>query len=364
MFQQIAWRTGMESRLKKQAYFLPTCLKPFVICLVITMTGIVANADSPEKVIQSAYSIDNTVNKNIAPENNTEAVQTQFSRRKKTRKKKSTNDQQIDYSQFVKVISKGSSRRSARKKGLASLPLNQLSSENRAKANNVLRKVSMYRELPVISLNSDHDVYQYFLKNPDVAVEIWRVMGISKFQMWQVNDHAYGADAGDGSKGDVDVLYRTPTESLIVCNGVYDSPFLVKPIAARALMYLESNYQYDQQKNPIVTHKMRLFISFPSQTIGAAARIISPVSNMIIDKNFHEVSLFLHMMTRSMSEHPEWVEQLTGKMDGVMDFRKQKLLKLTSKVYQENKKLKISQAGGISANSNKLAARKKSNVLR
>ena len=358
MLQQIAQRKGRVHQAPSQTFLLVVCLT----CLLILNSGTRLKADSSKKVIQSSYSIENSSGKKLSSGNQSETIQTQFLKRKK--KKNPEQNGEINFAQEVRVLSKGSSKRSAKKKALTSLPLNQLSPEKRAKANAVLRKISMYRELPMISLNANHDVYQFFLKNPEMAVEIWRVMGISKFQMWQVDEDTYGADAGDGSKGDVDVLHRTPTECLITCNGVYDSPFLVKPIAAKALMYLQSKYQVDQHKNPIVTHKMRLFISFPSQTVGTAARIISPVSNMIIDKNFHEVSLFIHLMNRSMSEHPEWVEQLAGKMDGVMDIRKQQLLKLTSKVYQENKRLKIAQSRGISQTTDKRINRKRTTALR
>ncbi len=353
------WRSDRRTEIDRITLFPSVSfwmVLVFSFLLVFLITDRSAYGDSKHKVILSDYQSDISENETVSPESETDVLQTRFSRKKKNR----TEDkkEEINYSDYVKVLSKGTSKRSAKKQGFASLPLSQLTQEKQIKANSVLRKVSMYRELPTISLETNHDVYQYFLKNPEIAVAIWRVMGISKFKMWQDDSETYGADAGDGSKGEIDILYRSPTECMIVCNGIYDSPLLVKPIAAKALMYLQSEYQYDRNQNQIVTHKMQLFVSFPSQTVGTAARIISPVSNMIIDKNFHEVSLFLHMMTRSMSEHPQWVEHLAGKLDGVLDIRKQQLLQLTSKVYQENKKLKISQASGVSTKSSRLVRRK------
>ena len=76
-----------------------------------------------------------------------------------------------------------------------------------------------------------------------------------------------------------------------------------------------------------------MYISFSSKTVEAAAKLISPVSNLIIDRNFQEISLFLNLMSMSMARQPGWVENIASKLDGVEKTRRKELLDLTKDVY-------------------------------
>ncbi|GIT30470.1 MAG: hypothetical protein Ct9H300mP1_25160 [Planctomycetaceae bacterium] len=45
-----------------------------------------------------------------------------------------------------------------------------------------------------------------------------------------------------------------------------------------------------------MTHQAALFLAFPQQSVRNVAKLISPVTNMIADRNFRDISLFLRMM--------------------------------------------------------------------
>jgi hypothetical protein len=233
----------------------------------------------------------------------------------------------------VKVIRKGSSAKSARKAAADRIPLDQLTEEHRRRVRTVLQSTGVFRELPTLDFEVEPAVYEFFRAHPDVAVSIWRAMKISQFQMYQTGKEEFEADAGDGSTGIITVMCNHGEHSVVMCEGVYKSPFLSKPIQATALMHIETSYEARADKKTYVRHTGHLFVSFPSQTVDTAAKLISPVSNMIIDRNFQEVSMFLHMMTLAMARQPGWVEQIAGQLEGVLGVRKQQLLDVTAKVY-------------------------------
>ncbi len=235
----------------------------------------------------------------------------------------------------VQTLGKGSSQRSSRKKAIDALPLNRLAAPELARARKVLADISLYRELPTLAFPVHPEVYEFFAAHPDVAVSIWRVMGISKFEMWQTDRWQYEADAGDGTTGIIDVLYKDRGQALVVCDGVFTSPLLSKPLEAHALLHLKFNFVRTRDGETYVKHHVTMFAAFPSQAVGAAAKVISPVSNMIIDRNFEEISLFLHMMSLAMARQPGWMEQVARRMEGVLDERRVELRKLTARVYVE-----------------------------
>ncbi len=240
---------------------------------------------------------------------------------------------------------KGTSSTAARRAAIAELPLEHLTAENRHKVNSLLKSVSFYRRLPKVTFPVEPDVYNYFMAHPDTAVSIWRAMKISKLQMWQTGRYDYEADTGDGSVGTLEVLHIGPEKSLVVCDGTYKSPLLAKSIEAKSLLLLETSFSRDTEGAIYVTHRADLFVSFPSQTIDVASKIFSPLAVSMTDRTFVEVSLFLKMMSLAMTRRPDWVEQITEKMDGVADIRKDQVIELSSQVYAAARKRAAEQAG-------------------
>ena len=228
----------------------------------------------------------------------------------------------------VEVVSPGSSVATMRKKALADLPLDKVAADFRPKVDEIIKNVSLFRHMPTLKFVSEREVYNFFLAHPDVAVSLWRVMDISTFEMWQTGPISYEADSHDGSTGTIEVLHSCAERQLVLCEGSFKSPLLLKPIKARTLLHLQPTFQKAEDGQTTVTHSLDMFVSFPSQPVDITAKLISPVSHAMADRNFREVSLWIAMMNVGMVQHPEWIEQLAGKMDGVLEPRRGQLLKL------------------------------------
>ncbi len=75
----------------------------------------------------------------------------------------------------------------------------------------------------------------------------------------------------------------------------------VEPIQARAVLYVRTSFEVDNNGQQLVTHTADMFVAFPSQTVETVAKAMAPISNKITDKNFEEISLFLRMMQLAMT---------------------------------------------------------------
>lgn len=242
----------------------------------------------------------------------------------------------------VDVRAEGDSSRKARQTAIEQIPLAQLTRPGQQSVKGVLDDLSLFRRLPTIHLAADRRVYEFFTGSPDVAVSLWRAMDISRVQMWQTGPNDYETDTRDGTWGKVEVLLRAADHYVIYCTGHFQNPAIKKPIQASAIMHLQPVFG----PNGDVTHTLDLFVSFPSQTVETVAKIISPVSNRIADRNFEEVSLFIVMMSTAMQTQPGWVHMLTQKLDGVLAERPQQLLTVTSAVYFDAEKQRMAERGG------------------
>lgn len=235
----------------------------------------------------------------------------------------------------VRVVKRASSGKAARKAALSALPLDKMSQAHRERVLQIANGTSMFRELPSLRFEVDPRVYNFFLKHPDVAVSIWRVMQISEFKMRQTGPDGYETDDSDGTSGIIDVAYRGENEVVVLCNGVYHSPLLPKSVKANGVLHVQVGFEREPNGKTYATHTARLFVLFPSQTFDTVARIMSPVSNAIIDQNFREVSLFLHMMSTAMQRQPGWVENVSSRLEGVHAERRMQLMEVTVDVFAD-----------------------------
>ncbi|MCH7988549.1 MAG: hypothetical protein IID46_05270, partial [Planctomycetes bacterium] len=106
-----------------------------------------------------------------------------------------------------------------------------------------------------------------------------------------------------------------------------------KPLQADALIHLKTHFLKAADGRPQARHRAWMYVTFSSKTVETAAKLISPVSNYIIDRNFQEISLFLNLMSMSMARQPGWVENIASKLEGVEKTRRKELLDLTKDVY-------------------------------
>ncbi|MEK6259821.1 MAG: hypothetical protein AABP62_14475 [Planctomycetota bacterium] len=237
----------------------------------------------------------------------------------------------------VSTVKAGSSTTAIRKQALAELPLDRLSDEARTKAESLLKNLGLFRRLPTLSFEVDPDVYGYFVRNPDVAVATWRAMDISKFKLQAAGPNRYQADAGDGSVGQVELFYQSPEDTLIHCDGAFKSPLLPKPIVARSLMRLQTTFAKEPDGRIIGTHSGDVFVEFPSQAVETVAKVISPVSHTIADRNFKQMTLFAHLMSQAMARHPGWIEIIGNKLD-VSAERKREFMEMSARSHALSRK--------------------------
>ena len=245
----------------------------------------------------------------------------------------------------VKSVREGTSSRRARLDAIDELGLHRLPRPNQQLVQGVVDQVSLFRRLPSFRCEVDPRVHDYFIHHPDVAVSIWRAMGISELQLKRTGEWSYSMDTNDGTSGTISVLYRSRESCLMLCDGMFKSPFLQAPIAARSVMHLRTQFSTDHAQRTFATHHADMFVSFPSQKIETVAKLISPLSNVIVDRNFQEISLFLHVMWLAMGRQPGWIEQVAGQLEGVSEPQRTELIKLTARVYVETQTAERRRAG-------------------
>jgi len=226
----------------------------------------------------------------------------------------------------IEILRPGDSAAGTQKASATSMPLNRLTPEQRKRATEVIQNCNQFRRLPSLRYTIDEPIYRYLLEHPDVAVSTWRVMGISQFEMWQTGPLEYEAAAVDGSEGLADILYRDAGQTLFICEGSYHHVLLPRPLQAAALIWFRAEYTPHESGTHIVTQHADVFVHFPSAGVAGLAKVLTPVTNGLMDRNIFEVSLYASLMSRGVRDEPEWIVDLAEDMEGVLPQRKGELI--------------------------------------
>ena len=216
----------------------------------------------------------------------------------------------------VQVTEKGSSSLLQLRRARKAVPVADCGAARR-KVAAVLDDVSIYRKLPEVLCQTHPRTLEFFLDHPDVAVALWRAMGVSQMTLSDAGGGAYAADGGDGSRGRVETALSRQGERVVYCTGQFVNPVAKKPITADCVIHFRNRYERGRGGGTFSRHSATMFVRLPSKAVEATARVISPVSNRIADRNFEEVSLFVRMMSEAMRHKPGWCEQVGRGLDGV-----------------------------------------------
>lgn len=239
----------------------------------------------------------------------------------------------VDLSKHVKTLKDGETSDASRKTAEALLAGAKMSAADRRRVNAVLQETSYFRELPSLRFETDPRTYLYLTSRPDVTVAMWRAMKISKFLVKQTGSHDFVCSTDDGTKGNIELVHRSAGHHVILCEGVLKTPLLFRGVQTRSVIHMQTVFTRDKAGKTFATHRAFVHVSFPSSTVEKVAKLLSPVANIILDRNFREISMFVHVMSKAMSRQPGWVERIARKMDDVPLGKKKDLLRVTARVY-------------------------------
>ncbi len=127
-----------------------------------------------------------------------------------------------------------SSAKSTRQDAIKNIPLDKLDDDFRAKVGSVANQAGIFRRLPVQVIDCDPDLYLFLIRNPEVIVNIWELMGISKVTMERTGPTTFETSDHAGSRGSVHFCYSNNDTHLIYAEGSYDGPLFTRPLRLAA----------------------------------------------------------------------------------------------------------------------------------
>lgn len=199
----------------------------------------------------------------------------------------------------------------------AALPLGRLRPEVARYVRDVATSSSLYRRMPVQSIESDHDLFLFLVRQPEVIVNIWELMGVANVTVRRTGKYTFSADDGQGTTGNVELIYGTNDTQLYMCEGAYEGSLLRRKLTGRALLLLRSQYTVDRAEKRHVTNTLDVFVKLDNLGAEFAAKTLAPLFGKTVDTNFLESCHFVSRLSRTSEENGPGMTNLAERLTKV-----------------------------------------------
>lgn len=207
---------------------------------------------------------------------------------------------------------------------VAKIPFNELNPEARAKINSVLDKPSFSRRLPAESIPCDHDLFLFLVRHPEVLVNIWDVMQITRVELLRVADFEFRGNDGAGTTCQSELVYGTPNLHIYYGTGVYSGSLAARNLSGKCLCVLRSVTGKDAAGNPTIGSQMDIYMKLDSLGADLVTRTLAPVVGKTADSNFRETAHFISQLSQVCETNPGAVQDMATKLSKVQPEIRQK----------------------------------------
>ncbi len=197
------------------------------------------------------------------------------------------------------------------------VPLKVLTPEAQNKLGPILERPTLYRRMPVQSVDCDPEVFTFVVRRPEVLVGVWDVMGITKVQTKRLTPYVLEGLDSAGTSCKLELIYGTPKIHVYYGTGRYDGPVLAQGITGRGVFVLHSDYAKSAIGRTTVSCNMDIFLQLDNLGVDLVARTIQPLMWSTAEQNFAESAKYVSQVSQAAEMNPEGMQDLIGRLPQV-----------------------------------------------
>lgn len=225
------------------------------------------------------------------------------------------------------------SDRAARDDALRAIPWKQLSAKDRHRVQYITANAAIYRRLPTRVIDCDPEMFTFLAQHPEVVVDVWRVMGISKVMLHPVGRGTYRGTDGAGTTGSVRFLYSdwgpdARSQAVIYADGEYEGRPFATPVKVQSVMLLQSGAIRETNGRHYVTVRVDSFVYVEQVGLDLLARTVRPWITKTADRNFVETLSFVSNFSRTAEKNPQGMQRLASRLTTIDEPTRDALVRL------------------------------------
>ncbi len=197
------------------------------------------------------------------------------------------------------------------------LPLQQMRGEAQEMVNQVIENPSFFRRMPTQLIDCDPELFKFIVRHPEVLVNIWDVMGITKVQVNRTGPYTFTADDSVGTICKCDLIYGNYQVHIYYGSGAYKGSMAPRQITGRCVCVLHSFASTSTAGDPMITGSMDVFLKLDNIGADLLTRTLAPFVGKTADYNFIESAKFISQISQVCEGNPEGAQVLAAKLQKI-----------------------------------------------
>jgi len=238
----------------------------------------------------------------------------------------------LPQSAFEDLPIESTSSRLARNDAIRNFPLEKISPEARQRVEFVLKKPTFFRHIVVHDLECDPDLFLFLVRNPEILVNIWELMGVTHMQVLRSSRHQLHVDDGQGTVSAVEMMYGSPTVHIVHADGTYEGPLFGRTLKAKCAFLLNTQYARHADGRLLVRCQLDVFVRVENVGAGLLTKTLRPIASRMADYNFSESMQFISQISKASVNNGPGMQRLAKRLTGVEPEVQKRFTRLTATV--------------------------------
>ena len=200
-----------------------------------------------------------------------------------------------------------------RDEAVRAIPFDEMNEQAHAKLSRVVSNATLYRRLPTQAINCDPDLHVLLVRHPEVVVNIWQLMGVSKAKVKRTGAYTFDASDGGGTVCTVELVYGRPDLHIFYGEGYYEGTLLRQRTYGSCVLVLHSTYG-QQGGRPVVSNRLDAFVRLDRIGAEVVAKTLLPVVGKAADFNFTESTKFVGQVNEAAERNGPGMQRLAAKL--------------------------------------------------
>ncbi|RMF39334.1 MAG: hypothetical protein D6753_13960 [Planctomycetota bacterium] len=232
--------------------------------------------------------------------------------------------------------SEGSSHRSVRIDAAQAIPFHRLNGPTGEQIRAVVRNPSFFRRMPAQQIECDPEMFDFLVRRPEIMVNIWDVMGITRVTTRRIGPDSFVANDGMGTTCRCDLVYGTPGLHIYLGTGQYDGALAPRRVTGHCVCVLRSQASVDAEGRQIMTGTMDVFLKLDTLGADLITRTVGPFIVKTADYNFVETARFIGEIYMLCRQSPYVAQVLAQRLDKIDPQVRQEFTRLAAAVSASN----------------------------
>ncbi|MCH2114360.1 MAG: hypothetical protein MK171_05550 [Pirellulales bacterium] len=221
----------------------------------------------------------------------------------------------------------------AKKEAVRAIPLGRVGQTHRRDVQRVLADSSLYRRLPMGVVACDPDMFTFLMRHPEMLVEIWRELGISRVDMQRVDANNFRLNDNVGTTAQLSIVEEqcepgAQNRIIMYAEGAYEGKPFKRAVRAQCVLLLRSGSFEETDGKKYVAARLDTFVRIDRNSIKLFAKAMHPWVGKTADANFMDTLSFISNLSQASTTNLASVEKLVLKLPRISPQLQQEMLSI------------------------------------